>query len=85
METDIVTNCIGINILRKNFHNILLPNRFKDGAVSYGGTDGPAKGRRVIFCVHGNPSTGCCAVIETNSDGEITEQRNGISVADAER
>ncbi|XP_073957291.1 proton-coupled zinc antiporter SLC30A2-like isoform X2 [Choristoneura fumiferana] len=50
---------------------------FKDGKASYG-TDSPAKGRRVIFCVHGNPSTGCCAVIENGGDeparnGSITE------------
>ncbi|XP_047985407.1 zinc transporter 2-like isoform X2 [Leguminivora glycinivorella] len=60
--------------------------QFKDGKASYGtgtgtGTDSPAKGRRVIFCVHGNPSTGCCAVIETDDAGE---QRNG-SLVEVER
>ncbi|KAL4718536.1 hypothetical protein ACJJTC_007172 [Scirpophaga incertulas] len=44
-------------------------NGFKDGKATYG-TDSPAKGRRVIFCVHGNPSTGCCAVIEATGDGD---------------
>lgn len=58
------------------------PLLFKDGKVSYG-TESLTKGRRVIFCVHGNPSTGCCAVIETNEDGEITEQRNGSISADS--
>ncbi|KOB77598.1 Zinc transporter 2 [Operophtera brumata] len=61
----------------------LLVPRFKDGAVSYG-TDSPARGRRVIFCVHGNPSTGCCAVIETNEAGEEIERRNG-SISEVER
>ncbi|XP_035447300.1 zinc transporter 2 isoform X4 [Spodoptera frugiperda] len=57
--------------------------QFKEGKVSYG-TDSPARGRRVIFCVHGNPSTGCCAVIETNADGDDGEQRNG-SISEVER
>ncbi|KAH9641339.1 hypothetical protein HF086_016333, partial [Spodoptera exigua] len=56
---------------------------FKEGKVSYG-TDSPARGRRVIFCVHGNPSTGCCAVIETSADGDDGEQRNG-SITEVER
>ncbi|CAH1639989.1 unnamed protein product [Spodoptera littoralis] len=56
---------------------------FKEGKVSYG-TDSPARGRRVIFCVHGNPSTGCCAVIETSADGDDGEQRNG-SISEVER
>ncbi|XP_022821774.1 zinc transporter 2-like isoform X4 [Spodoptera litura] len=58
-------------------------NGFKEGKVSYG-TDSPARGRRVIFCVHGNPSTGCCAVIETSADGDDGEQRNG-SISEVER
>ncbi|XP_063616376.1 proton-coupled zinc antiporter SLC30A2-like isoform X1 [Cydia splendana] len=60
-------------------------NGFKDGKASYGtgtGTDSPARGRRVIFCVHGNPSTGCCAVIETEDGGD--PQRNG-SIVEVER
>ncbi|CAH0695548.1 unnamed protein product [Spodoptera exigua] len=57
--------------------------QFKEGKVSYG-TDSPARGRRVIFCVHGNPSTGCCAVIETSADGDDGEQRNG-SITEVER
>ncbi|XP_022821773.1 zinc transporter 2-like isoform X3 [Spodoptera litura] len=57
--------------------------QFKEGKVSYG-TDSPARGRRVIFCVHGNPSTGCCAVIETSADGDDGEQRNG-SISEVER
>ncbi|CAF4861870.1 unnamed protein product [Pieris macdunnoughi] len=57
-------------------------NGYQGGKVSYG-TDSPAKGRRVIFCVHGNPSTGCCAVIETNPDGE-ENGRNG-SITEVER
>ncbi|KAG6441915.1 zinc transporter 2 isoform X5 [Manduca sexta] len=56
---------------------------FKDGKGSYG-TDSPARGRRVIFCVHGNPSTGCCAVIETSADGDDIDRRNG-SISEAER
>ncbi|XP_030032602.1 zinc transporter 2 isoform X2 [Manduca sexta] len=58
-------------------------NGFKDGKGSYG-TDSPARGRRVIFCVHGNPSTGCCAVIETSADGDDIDRRNG-SISEAER
>ncbi|CAG4953812.1 unnamed protein product [Colias eurytheme] len=56
-------------------------NGYKDGKASYG-TESPARGRRVIFCVHGNPSTGCCAVIETNPDGD--ETGNG-SISEVER
>ncbi|KAG7310333.1 hypothetical protein JYU34_003105 [Plutella xylostella] len=56
---------------------------FHDGKASYG-TESPARGRRVIFCVHGNPSTGCCAVIETTADGEEREIRNG-SIAELQR
>ncbi|CAH2989093.1 unnamed protein product [Chilo suppressalis] len=56
---------------------------FKDGKVSYG-TESPAKGRRVIFCVHGNPSTGCCAVIETNPGDDDGDQPNG-SITEVER
>ncbi|XP_053610133.1 proton-coupled zinc antiporter SLC30A2-like isoform X2 [Plodia interpunctella] len=56
-------------------------NCFKDGKASYG-TESPARGRRVIFCVHGNPSTGCCAVIETTADGD--DRRNG-SISEVER
>ncbi|XP_072938764.1 proton-coupled zinc antiporter SLC30A2-like isoform X3 [Epargyreus clarus] len=55
---------------------------FKDGKATYG-TESPARGRRVIFCVHGNPSTGCCAVIETTADGDDAG-RNG-SISEAER
>ncbi|CAG9136482.1 unnamed protein product [Plutella xylostella] len=58
-------------------------SRFHDGKASYG-TESPARGRRVIFCVHGNPSTGCCAVIETTADGEEREIRNG-SIAELQR
>lgn len=58
-------------------------NGFHDGKASYG-TESPARGRRVIFCVHGNPSTGCCAVIETTADGEEREIRNG-SIAELQR
>ncbi|XP_075977431.1 proton-coupled zinc antiporter SLC30A2-like isoform X2 [Anticarsia gemmatalis] len=58
-------------------------NGFKDSNVTYG-TDSPARGRRVIFCVHGNPSTGCCAVIESNVDGDDGERRNG-SITEVER
>ncbi|VVC98811.1 unnamed protein product [Leptidea sinapis] len=54
----------------------------KEGKASYG-TESPARGRRVIFCVHGNPSTGCCAVIETSANGD-EERRNG-SITDIER
>ncbi|XP_072938755.1 proton-coupled zinc antiporter SLC30A2-like isoform X2 [Epargyreus clarus] len=57
-------------------------NGFKDGKATYG-TESPARGRRVIFCVHGNPSTGCCAVIETTADGDDAG-RNG-SISEAER
>ncbi|XP_013188041.1 proton-coupled zinc antiporter SLC30A2 isoform X4 [Amyelois transitella] len=53
----------------------------KDGKASYG-TDSPARGRRVIFCVHGNPSTGCCAVIETTADDD--DRRNG-SISEVDR
>ncbi|XP_037866871.1 proton-coupled zinc antiporter SLC30A2 isoform X2 [Bombyx mori] len=56
---------------------------YNDGHVSYG-TDNQIRGRRVIFCVHGNPSTGCCAVIETSADGDDSEKRNG-SISEAER
>ncbi|CAG4958360.1 unnamed protein product [Parnassius apollo] len=55
---------------------------FKDGKVSYG-TDSPARGRRVIFCVHGNPSTGCCAVIES-SEPDHGDQPNG-SITEVDR
>ncbi|KAJ8735896.1 hypothetical protein PYW07_007516 [Mythimna separata] len=58
-------------------------NGFKGDKVSYG-TDSPARGRRVIFCVHGNPSTGCCAVIETSADGENGDGHNG-SISEVER
>ncbi|XP_063824998.1 proton-coupled zinc antiporter SLC30A2-like isoform X3 [Ostrinia nubilalis] len=58
-------------------------NGFKDGKATYG-TDSPAKGRRVIFCVHGNPSTGCCAVIETSADGDDPDRQNG-SISEVER
>ncbi|XP_047528073.1 zinc transporter 2-like isoform X1 [Vanessa atalanta] len=58
-------------------------NGFKEGKATYG-TDSPARGRRVIFCVHGNPSTGCCAVIETSADGDDGEIRNG-SISEVER
>ncbi|OWR46682.1 proton-coupled zinc antiporter SLC30A2-like isoform X3 [Danaus plexippus] len=51
---------------------------FKDAKASYG-TDNPARGRRVIFCVHGNPSTGCCAVIETSADGDEVARTNSIT------
>ncbi|CAH0592766.1 unnamed protein product [Chrysodeixis includens] len=70
---------VGNRITEQDTHNM---NGFKEGKVSYG-TDSPAKGRRVIFCVHGNPSTGCCAVIETNTDGD-DERRNG-SISEVER
>ncbi|KAL0901116.1 hypothetical protein ABMA27_006435 [Loxostege sticticalis] len=53
-------------------------NGYKDGKASYG-TDSPAKGRRVIFCVHGNPSTGCCAVIETSADGDDVDKNGSIT------
>ncbi|XP_039754847.1 zinc transporter 2-like isoform X2 [Pararge aegeria] len=56
---------------------------FKDGKATYG-SDTPSRGRRVIFCVHGNPSTGCCAVIETTADGEDGDIRNG-SISDVAR
>ncbi|CAH2102056.1 unnamed protein product [Euphydryas editha] len=56
---------------------------FKDGKATYG-TDSPARGRRVIFCVHGNPSTGCCAVIETSADGDDEERQND-SISEMER
>ncbi|KAM3958611.1 proton-coupled zinc antiporter SLC30A2-like [Aphomia sociella] len=59
-------------------------NSFKEGKASYGGTESPARGRRVIFCVHGNPSTGCCAVIETSADGTDPGKRNG-SLTEIER
>lgn len=62
---------------------LLFSFRFKDGKVSYG-TDSPARGRRVIFCVHGNPSTGCCAVIETTADGD-DNNRSHDSITEAER
>ncbi|CAB3241220.1 unnamed protein product [Arctia plantaginis] len=55
---------------------------FKDVKANYG-TDSPSRGRRVIFCVHGNPSTGCCAVIETTTDGDDGDRRNG-SIGEAE-
>ncbi|XP_028161399.1 zinc transporter 2-like isoform X3 [Ostrinia furnacalis] len=58
-------------------------NGFKDGKATYG-TDSPAKGRRVLFCVHGNPSTGCCAVIETSADGDDPDRQNG-SISEVER
>ncbi|XP_059056232.1 proton-coupled zinc antiporter SLC30A2-like isoform X1 [Achroia grisella] len=61
----------------------LTVNGFKDGKASYG-TESPARGRRVIFCVHGNPSTGCCAVIETTTDGDDPERRNA-SITEIER
>ncbi|XP_050669724.1 zinc transporter 2-like isoform X2 [Leptidea sinapis] len=54
----------------------------KEGKASYG-TESPARGRRVIFCVHGNPSTGCCAVIETSANGD--EKRRNGSITDIER
>ncbi|XP_068626234.1 proton-coupled zinc antiporter SLC30A2-like [Battus philenor] len=57
-------------------------NSYKDGKATYG-TDSPARGRRVIFCVHGNPSTGCCAVIET-SDPDHGDQHNG-SITEVEK
>ncbi|CAK1602506.1 unnamed protein product [Parnassius mnemosyne] len=57
-------------------------NSFKDGKVSYG-TDSPARGRRVIFCVHGNPSTGCCAVIE-NGEPDHSDHPNG-SITEMDR
>ncbi|CAH2050919.1 unnamed protein product, partial [Iphiclides podalirius] len=55
--------------------------RYKDGKLSYG-TESPGRGRRVIFCVHGNPSTGCCAVIESSQDPG--DRRNG-SITEGEK
>ncbi|XP_049882624.1 zinc transporter 2-like isoform X2 [Pectinophora gossypiella] len=57
-------------------------NGFKEGKASYG-TDSATRGRRVIFCVHGNPSSGCCAVIENSPDGD-PDRRNG-SITEIER
>ncbi|XP_045780879.1 zinc transporter 2-like isoform X1 [Maniola jurtina] len=59
-------------------------NGYKDGKTTYGSEQTPTRGRRVIFCVHGNPSTGCCAVIETTADGDDVEMRNG-SITEAAR
>ncbi|XP_023941638.1 zinc transporter 2-like isoform X2 [Bicyclus anynana] len=56
---------------------------FKDGKATYG-SDAPARGRRVIFCVHGNPSTGCCQVTETTADADDGDIRNG-SISEAAR
>ncbi|XP_014364946.2 zinc transporter 2 isoform X1 [Papilio machaon] len=59
-------------------------NNFKDGKASYGtGTGTPTRGRRVIYCVHGNPSTGCCAVIE-RTEPDHSDHRNG-SMSEVER
>ncbi|CAG9796294.1 unnamed protein product [Diatraea saccharalis] len=58
-------------------------NGFNDGKATYG-TESPAKGRRVIFCVHGNPSTGCCAMIETTTGDDDGDQPNG-SITEVER
>ncbi|KAF9420342.1 hypothetical protein HW555_003403 [Spodoptera exigua] len=74
---------INNNVLIRHNETLELFVSFKEGKVSYG-TDSPARGRRVIFCVHGNPSTGCCAVIETSADGDDGEQRNG-SITEVER
>ncbi|XP_041974775.1 zinc transporter 2-like isoform X2 [Aricia agestis] len=57
METPGLVNCV------KN-----MDLGFNNGKATYG-TESP-RGRRVIFCVHGNPSTGCCAITETNPDAE---------------
>ncbi|XP_013175841.1 PREDICTED: zinc transporter 2-like isoform X1 [Papilio xuthus] len=60
-------------------------NNFKDGKASYGTGGTPGRGRRVIYCVHGNPSTGCCAVIErTEQDHDHADHRNG-SISDVDR
>nr|XP_049692109.1 zinc transporter 2-like isoform X2 [Helicoverpa armigera] len=74
---------VGNRVSDQGGHNTMNGFNSKEGKVSYG-TDSPARGRRVIFCVHGNPSTGCCAVIETSADGEDGEQRNG-SISEVER
>ncbi|XP_050345291.1 zinc transporter 2-like isoform X2 [Nymphalis io] len=74
--------CLVINkIMEQKTQSTL--NGFKEGKATYG-TDSPARGRRVIFCVHGNPSTGCCAVIETSADGDDGEMRNG-GISEVER
>ncbi|KAJ8736003.1 hypothetical protein PYW08_006659 [Mythimna loreyi] len=72
---------VGHRVSEQGGHIIM--NGFKGDKVSYG-TDSPARGRRVIFCVHGNPSTGCCAVIETSADGENGDGHNG-SISEVER
>ncbi|KAJ2947988.1 hypothetical protein O0L34_g9780 [Tuta absoluta] len=53
---------------------------YKDGKVSYGSDS--SKGKRVIFCVHGNPSQSCCTSVD-GADGP--EGRNGSIISEAER
>ncbi|CAG9581962.1 unnamed protein product [Danaus chrysippus] len=67
--------CLVINKIMEQEKSM---NGFKDAKASYG-TENPARGRRVIFCVHGNPSTGCCAVIETSADGDEVARTNSIT------
>ncbi|XP_045459879.1 zinc transporter 2-like [Melitaea cinxia] len=74
--------CLVINnIMEQGTQSTL--NGFRDGKATYG-TESPARGRRVIFCVHGNPSTGCCAVIETSADGD-DGGRQSDSMSEVER
>ncbi|KAI5645077.1 cation efflux family domain-containing protein [Phthorimaea operculella] len=53
---------------------------YKDGKVSYG-SDSSSKGKRVIFCVHGNPSQSCCTTVD---GADSPEGRNGSIISEAE-
>lgn len=77
-----IYNVVSVREKSFNIHKHIV-TRFKDGKATYG-TESPARGRRVIFCVHGNPSTGCCAVIETSADGD-DGGRQDDSISEAER
>ncbi|GBP62975.1 hypothetical protein EVAR_44028_1 [Eumeta japonica] len=53
---------------------------FNEGKVAYGTTNEVGgRGRRVIFCVHGNPSAGCCALVD-----DILQDKTNGSIGDAE-